>query len=143
MVTQTEFVSEAFDEVFECFRKATESTLQAQQDFFRQHFSAPPTPQAAIRERVQKYQKEWSKAAKEFHSKWQATWDRQYQAAMKTLEEAFALGDAKDPAELRQETEELWRKSFDTLKEVTQAQMKDFQEIVTQWIEFSTKGITA
>src|SRR5262249_26134615 len=36
MTAQTEFVSKAFDDMFENFRKATESTLQMQQDLFRQ-----------------------------------------------------------------------------------------------------------
>ena len=58
---------------------------------------------------------------------------------MKALEEAFQLGEAKDTDELRKKTEELWHKSFDTLKEVTEAQMKDFQEAVTKWIEMATK----
>ena len=142
MTAQTEFASKAFDQVFDCFRKATESTLHMQQEFLRHCFTAwptPPSPQAVLSERVQKYQKEWSKAAAEFSRKWQESWDRQYECAMKALEEAFQLGEAKDTDELRKKTEELWHKSFDTLKEVTEAQMKDFQEAVTKWIDMATK----
>ena len=58
---------------------------------------------------------------------------------MKTLDEAFHLGEAKDADELRKKTEELWHKGFDQLKEVTEAQMKDFQEAVTKWTETATK----
>lgn len=142
MNAQAEFVNKAFDQTFECFRKATESTLHMQQEFFRQCFAGWPQPPAAptaLAERFQKYQKEWSKAAAEFSRKRQESWERQYQSAMQALDEAFRLGEAKDAAELRQKTEELWRKSFDTLKEVTQAQMKDFQEAVTKWVETTTK----
>ncbi len=144
MTAQAEFVNKAFEQVFDSFRKATESTLHMQQDFFRQCFSAwpaPPTPQAAVSERFQKFQKEWSKAAAEFLRKWQESWDRQYQVAMKALDEACHLGEAKDAAELRKKTEELWRKSFETLKEVAEAQMKDFQEAIAKWIEMTTKWV--
>jgi hypothetical protein len=142
MTAQTEFINKAFDQTFDCFRKATGSTLQMQQDFLRQCFTAwptPPSPQTALNERVQKYHKESSKAAAEFIRKWQESWDRQYQSAMKALEEAFHVAEAKDADELRKKTEELWHKSFDTLKEVTEAQMKDFQEAVAKWIEMTTK----
>jgi hypothetical protein len=144
MSAQTEFVGKAFDQMFENFRKASETTLQMQQDFFRQCLSAWPgaekAAQPAWTERVQQFHKQWSQMAADFTRKSHEAWEKQYQAGLRTLEEAFKLGEIKEPAELRRKTEELWRKSFDCLKEFGQAQLREFQTVLARWMEMTTKG---
>ena len=142
MAVQTEFVSKAFDQVFDCFRKATESTLQVQQDLFRQWTMSWPgflKLQPPVAEQFQEFHKGWTEAAAELTRKYLELCDRQYKAGVEALEGAFRMGEAKDPAELRQKTLELWQKSFNCLKELAEAQMRNFQTAAMKWMEVAKK----
>ena len=66
--------------------------------------------------------------------------EAQFNAGVKTIEESFRLCEAKDPEELRARTVELWQKTFDSLRQVYDAQAKDFQTAVVKWGELVTKG---
>lgn len=41
--------------------------------------------------------------------------------------------------EYRQLTEDLWRKTFETLKNTAEAQMRDYQSAVAKWLEMMSK----
>jgi hypothetical protein len=66
--------------------------------------------------------------------------EAQFSAGMRTIEEAFKLGEVKAPEELRARTVELWQKSFDCLRQVCEAQMRDFQDAMAKWTEMMVKG---
>jgi hypothetical protein len=143
MTGQTEFASKAFDQVFDCFRKATESTLQVQQDLFRQwtaSWPGFPKVQFPLVEQFQQFQKEWTQATADLTRKYLEVWERQYQAGVESLHGAFRAGEAKDPAEFRQKMMELWQKSFNCLKELAEAQMRNAQSAVEKWMEVAKKA---
>jgi hypothetical protein len=140
---QTEFVTKAFDRVFDTYREATELTLKMQQDLFRKWTTAWPgfpKVQPAWTEKIQQFQKEWTQATEEMTRKYLETWDRQYKAGVESLEGAFRVAEAKEPAELRQKTLELWQKTFDSLKELAQAQLQNFQTAVEKWTALAKKA---
>jgi hypothetical protein len=142
MVAQTEVFGKTFDEAFEGFRKTAESTLHLQQHLFRQWVSlwpGLPKPPAEWAAQVQKFQKEWTQTVTEMTQKYQDSWDAQYKAGMQVLGEAFHLAETKGPDELRKKTEELWGKTFDCLKGLAQAQVRDFQAASEKWVELMTK----
>jgi hypothetical protein len=142
MSVQTEFVTSAFDQVFENFRKATESTLQVQQELFRRWASfTPPFPkiEPSWAEQFQKFHKEWTQATAELTRKYLETLDHQYKAGVDSLGSAFQLGEIQDPAELRQKMLELWHKGLDCLKELAEAQMRSFQAGIDKWLELAKK----
>ena len=60
----------------------------------------------------------------ELTRKYVELWERHYKAGVESLEEALQLPEAKDPEELQQKLTELWRKSFESLKELAQAQVR-------------------
>jgi hypothetical protein len=143
MATQTEFVGKAFDQVYESFRGAAESTLQMQQELFKQWtgaWSIFPTVQSPWNEQVQKFQKDWTQATGEMTRKYLEAWERQYKTGVESLEGVFKLTQTKDPAEVRQKVLELWQKSFDCLKELAQAQMDNFQAAAEKWAAMAKKG---
>jgi len=145
MVAQTEFVTKAFDQVYDNFRKATESTLHMQQDLFRQWITfwpSFPKLQPPWFEQVQHFQKEWTQANAELTKKYLEAWDRQYKIGVESLEGALRLAEAKDPAEMRQQVLGLWQKSFDCLKDLAQAQVQNFQGGVEKWVDMVKKGKT-
>ena len=66
--------------------------------------------------------------------------DSQYRAGIRTIEEAFRVGEAKDPGQFRKLTEELWRQSFDSLKTAAESQVREFQAAMEKWVEGASKG---
>ncbi|MGC8641165.1 MAG: hypothetical protein ACP5XB_14965 [Isosphaeraceae bacterium] len=137
-----------FDQVFDNFRKATETTLQAQQDLFRQWMSqwsmipVPPTASSsasAMTEHVGNLQKQWTDSITALMTRHCEALDAQYRAGIKTIEDALRTTEAKNPEEFRELTEELWRKSFEVLKQTIENQFHDFQAAVEKWSELMTQ----
>lgn len=140
MPVQTEFVNKTFEHAFDTFRKATDATLQMQQDLLRQWSTFwPGFPKPQPTEQVQQFQKDWSQAITELTRKYLDSWDRQYKAGLESLEKAFQVAEAKDAEGIRENMKELWQKSFDCLKNVAQIQMQTFQTGVEKWLELAKK----
>jgi hypothetical protein len=132
-----------FEPVFESLKKATETTLQIQQEMFKKWVSfwpGMPTAQPAWGEQAQKVQKKWAEFFEETLKKQRETLEAQFQAGLKNIEEAFHLAEVKDPEELRTRTVELWRKVFETLRQAYEGQARDFEAAVARWAELMTKS---
>jgi len=145
-----------FDQVLDNFRKASESTIQLQQEMFRQwtrHWAqatgvsktatATFADPGAWAEQFREFQKYWAKSVTDLLKKHKDTLDAQYESGVKTIEDAFRVADAKDPAQYRRLTEELWRHSFDCLKTVVEDQLREFQTMSETFSEAASKGFTA
>ena len=130
-----------FEPVFESLRKATDATVKMQQELFAKWtkmFPALPMVPAAF-EPV-KFQKRCLEVITELTTKQREALEAQFNAGVKTIEEAFRLCEAKDPEELRTKTVELWHKTFDSLRQVYDAQAKDFQTATAKWADLMTRG---
>jgi hypothetical protein len=147
-----------FDMILENYRKAAESTMKLQQDMLRnwamqwpqvfgaQMFGLPSsgasTPGGAWLEQSSAAQKKWAESVTEMLKRYRETLDAQYKAGIRTIEDAFRVGEAKDPQQLRRLTEELWRRSFECLNAVVESQMRDVQGAMQEWYEVVSKGAT-
>ena len=141
------------DQVFDNVRKATETTLQAQQDLFRQWMTqwpmypiTPTTPTGpnGVNEQVRTFQRQWTDSVTALMTKHCEALDVQYRAGIKTIEDALRTTEAKSPEEFRKLTEELWRKSFEVLKQTIENQLRDFQAAIERWSDLMTqKGAKA
>jgi hypothetical protein len=141
-----------FDQVLENLRKATDSTIQIQQEMFRQWFQqwtqvpGIPTPgtllTSGVTDQVHAFQRKWSETVTDLQTKHRETLDSQYRAGIRTIEDAFRVGEAKDPAQFRKLTEELWRQSFDCLKTAMEAQLHNFQAAMEKGFEVVSQGVT-
>lgn len=147
-----------FDMILENYRKAAESTMKVQQDMLRnwtmqwpqmfgaQSFGMPLTgaaggmPGGALLEQLSAAQKKWAETVTEMLNKHRESLDAQYRAGIRTIEDAFKVGEARDPQQFRRLTEELWRHSFECLKSVTEAQMKDVQAAMQKWYEVASQA---
>jgi len=131
-----------FDPVFDSLRKATEASLQMQQDMFKKWAALWPGmgPQASWAEQGQKFQKKWMESMAEMVKKQNELLEGQFKAGLQNLEAAFSLAEAKDVDEMRTRTLELWRKTFDCLRQTFDAQMREFQAAVSRWCEMAAKG---
>jgi hypothetical protein len=135
-----------FEPVFENLRKATEAGIQIQQEMFKKWVSLWPgvpgmpfVPTAGA-EPFLKIQKKWTEFVGEVVKKQRETLEAQFSAGLRNIEAAFHLAEAKDPEELRAKTVELWQKSFECLRQLYDAQVRDFQAAVAKWTELVMKG---
>jgi len=140
---QAEFVGKACDQVFENFKKATESTLKLQQKLLRQwciFWPEYPKPLPSSVEQLQQSYTEWMQTQGELTRQYRESWERRHKASMESLEKFMRLAEAKDPEEFREKVLELWQKSFDFLKDFAQTQTQAFQTAIEKWMEVAKKA---
>jgi hypothetical protein len=132
-----------FEQVFESLRTATESSVAMQQELFKKWIALwPGVPASAFPfGEPQKFQKKWMEIVGELLKKRNETLEAQFKAGLRNIEEAFHLAEVKDPEELRAKTIELWQKTFECLRQASEAQLRDFQHAVGKWSELMTKGV--
>ena len=132
-----------FDQVFENLRKATEASIQVQQDLFKKWvglWPGVPGVPAVGAEPFIKVQKKWAEFVGDAVKKQRETLEAHFSAGLRNIEDAFRLAEAKNPEELRAKTVELWQKSFECIRQLYDAQIRDFQAAVAKWTELVMKG---
>jgi len=129
-----------FELVFESMRKASESAVGLQQEMFRKWFGQWPTMSPPVFGEPMKFPKKWVDLVGELIKKQQQSVQAQFSVGLRYIEEAFRLGEAKNPEELRAKTIELWQKMFDCLRQTYEAQARDFQTAMAKCTELLTKG---
>lgn len=131
-----------FDLAIENLRKTADATIKMQQDLFTKWVSlwpALPAAPAAFGDPLA-FQKHWTEFVGDQIKKQRESLESQFSAGLKNIEEAFRVGEAKDPEELRTRTVELWRKAFEFQRQVCESQLRDFQAVVAKWSESAAKG---
>jgi hypothetical protein len=115
-----------------------------QQEVFQQweQFWPTSTPQSMGMDKVREAQKRFSKTVSELASKHLDVIDKQYQAAVESLDAALHVAESTTPEEYRRRSEELCRKTLDCVRKISEMQLREFQEAVTKWTEFATKAAT-
>jgi hypothetical protein len=131
-----------FDPIFDNLRKATELTIQMQQEALKKWTALWPKPptMAGWSEQAQKLQKKWVEIVEETLKRQRDVLETQYSAGLKNIENVFTLAEAKDYEELRSKTVELWQKSFDNLRHTFEAQLRGYQSAMSKCWELMTKG---
>jgi predicted nuclease with TOPRIM domain len=89
---------------------------------------------------VSRYQKKWEELITDMLTRQREMVDTQYRAGLKTLEEMFRVGQAKSPQEIQQRVMELYRASFESLRQLSESQAKDFKAVLDRWTELMTKA---
>lgn len=132
-----------FDQMFENFRRMSESALQMQQDMFRQWTQQWPatTPMGgASPEWAQTFQKRWQDLATESLKRHRETLNATYESGIQAIEQTFRVSEANSPEDQRRMVEELWRKLFETMKEHSEGQFREFQKSAELWVEMMQKA---
>ena len=127
------------DQMFESLRTASESSVQMQQEMFkqwtRQWTGAPANAAGVSAEWIQKFQKGWVDFATDSLNKNRKSLDSAYSDGIGAIEQTFRLSEAKTPEDFRRLTEELWRKLFETFKDQSETQLRDLQKSVEKLFE--------
>jgi hypothetical protein len=131
------------DQFMEGFRKASESTLQAQQDMFKywsqQWMNMPPLG-AASPEMGRNIPQRWKDLAIEALTKQREALDATYRAGIEVIEHTFRLSEARSAEDLRRTAEELWRKLFDSVKAQYESQFEEFHKWTERSFEMAQRA---
>jgi len=119
-----------FDQLIDGVRKASESSLQMQQDMFKHWtrlFSGPAHEAGAQADFGRASQKRWLELGVEMLNRHREAVDTIYKSGITLIEQSFHVGEAKSADDYRRMVEDLWRKLFDLQKEQSESQFRDFQ----------------
>ena len=142
-MANTENGSQMFEDVFQHVRKAAEANLKLQQEAFQQWSSlwpGAPSIQPAWVDKVQKFQKQWGDTVSGLAAKHREVLDQQYQATVESLDAALKVTESTNPEEFRRRAEQFCRKALDCMKEVSESQVREFQDSAAQWTKLLTKA---
>jgi hypothetical protein len=123
-----------FEQVIQNMRQATESSLKMQQDVLKQWtslwpaFNGFPTTQSVWTDKILEFRREWTSAISDLAHKHKHTLDRQYEAALESLDEALRVGQSSTPEDFRKRTEQFCRKALECMRDASEAQMKEYQQ---------------
>jgi hypothetical protein len=138
-----------FEQIFDEYRKAVDSSFKMQQDMYRQWMNSWPIKMPAdaagvssevAEDRIRTYQKQWNEAVAKTLEKHRETLNTQYKNGIEAIQAAFRTADAKTPEEYWRLTQEFWRKSIDLYKTAFEAQSKYLQGLSEMWLDMVTKG---
>ena len=138
MPTATEKQANPVEQTMDYWRKSTRWGLQLQEEVF-DHWSklwsgASPASEEWAK-RLQKFQTDWSNTVTEIMRKHRTMLDEQYGACVDALEESLRMYSLKDPDQFREHCGSACRKMLDVMKETSEAQVREFQEVTSKWIE--------
>jgi len=138
-----------FDQILQNYRTATETTMQFQQMLLRSWTQQWPPgfgvsiPMTNWPDQARNVQKKLTETTTDLLNKHRETLDAQYRAGIRAIENAFRVGEAKDPEQFRKLTEELWRQSYECLKNLAESQMRDIQALMQKSFDLASQGAAA
>lgn len=131
-----------FEQVFANLQNATESTMKMQQEMLQKWVQAFPTAAtsgaSAPTDAFADVMKKWQEVSTEILTRQKTMVDQNYEAGLKSLEDVFSVAEAKSPQEYQQKVTELYRKSFESLRELTEAQVSEFKAAAEKCSELMT-----
>ncbi|MCG8449359.1 MAG: hypothetical protein MI725_07260 [Pirellulales bacterium] len=133
--------SQLFEDVFQSIRKAAEANLKLQQEAFLQWsnmWPGVPSTQPSWVDKVQKFHKQWCDTVSDLAAKHREVLDEQYQASLESLDAALKVTESSNPEEFRRRSEQFCRKAVDCMKEVSESQVRQFQESAAKWTKLLT-----
>ncbi len=127
------------DQMFDTFRKASESWLKMQQDLFQ---TAAPSPlfgasagPGAAPEWARNAQKKCIDLATEILERQRESVDALFKSSINLLQQTSQISEAKSSEDYRRAAEDLWRKWFESVKSQSETQFRDVQTLAGKSLE--------
>jgi hypothetical protein len=131
------------DQVMESFRKASESSLQMQQDLFKQWsqqwFSSATNGTSIGPEGISSLQRRSIDLAIEALNKHRESLESSYRSSIQVLEQAFRVSEARSPEDARRMVEELWRNVLAIMKEQSEGQFREMMRWTEKMFEVAPR----
>ena len=127
------------DQMFDTFRKASESWVKMQQDLFHtgaptSFFGAAPGVGAAP-DWARNAQKKCLDLATEILERQRESVDALFKSSINLLQQTSQISDAKSSEDYRRAAEDLWRKWFESVKSHSETQFRDVQTFAGKSLE--------
>ncbi len=130
-----------FEQIFDSVRKASESSAQLQQEMLKQwtqHLMTAPQPgTGGVADWGKGLQRRWAELTLELLKKQRESTDAAYASGIQIIEQTFRVSEAKSADDYRAMIEDLWRKLFESFKDRSESQFRDFQK----WSEKSAEVV--
>ena len=127
------------DQMFDTFRKASESWLKMQQDLFQpgspSPFFAVPQGAGAAPDWARNAQKRCINLATEILERQRESFDALFKSTINLLQQTSQISEAKSSDDYRRATEDLWRKWFESVKSHSETQFRDVQTFAGKSME--------
>ena len=147
-----------FEQIFDEYRKAVETSFRMQQELYRQWMNGWPVKppdvrvvdrpavdvrvvdRPAVKEQIRSYQKQWSETLAETMEKHRESLNTQYKNGIEAIELAFRTTEARTPEQYWRLTQEFWRKSIDSYKTAFETQSMYVASLAQMWLDMVTRG---
>jgi hypothetical protein len=137
-------------QIFDTYRKASESWFQMQQDLFRSAaqgpFSGPaawgPTFGPAARPWPPEARKRWVDLMVEIMHRHRESVDALYRSVIHVVEKASQIPEAQSSEEARHATEDLWNSWLESVKNQSESQLRDARRFSEKSLEIVQGGHT-
>lgn len=133
-----------YDQMFDSYRKASESWLQMQQELLKNvaqqplsAFSAPTAGGGPAADWTRNVQKRGTELAVEILNRQRESIEALYKSVISLLERSAQISEAKSPEDYRRVTEELWKKWFETVTSQSETQLRDLQNFAGLSLEIA------
>jgi hypothetical protein len=90
-------------------------------------------------EKVRDFQKQCTSTISDLARKHRDVIDKQYQAAVESLDAVLRVVESTNPEEYRRRSEQLCRKTIDSMREISETALREFQDIAAKMMELATK----
>lgn len=142
IVSRTE--DRMFEQLFETFRRASESSSQTQQELYRQWLQQLPNSPLNVAglsaDQAVAFQKKLAEAVTEALNRHRESLHAIYGSGIQVIERIFRVAEAKTPDDYRHLLEEVWRKLADTFREQSESQFHEFQKGMETWLDVAQKA---
>jgi hypothetical protein len=127
------------DQLFDTFRKTSESTLHMQQDMFK-YWTQQLTGASNGAGNAGEWSKNYQKQVVDLLTKQREALDSAFKAGIQLIEQTFRTSEAKSPDDYRRTMEDLWRTLIDTFKTQTETQVREFQKWSEKSFDMAQNG---
>lgn len=131
------------EEMFAELRRVSETSLQMQQDLFRnigRQLSVSPSAASMSTEWARNLKNTWLGFVLDFLNEQRASLDSTYRSAIQIVDEAIRATQATSAEDYRHAVEEVSKKLFETFKGSSETQFKEFQKWTEKSFEIAQKA---
>ncbi|MGA8743185.1 MAG: hypothetical protein WB561_18500 [Terracidiphilus sp.] len=131
------------NQLFEDFSKASESSLQMQQEMLKmwtQQWLSSSHSTGVSAEWARTFEKRWIELAIEMLNRHKEGLESTYSSGIQTIEQTFRLSEAKSSDEYRRMVEGLWQQLLKTSMDQSEAQLREFRKFTEKSFETAQKA---
>ena len=133
-----------FSQALESMGKVTGAAMTMQREMFKKWIALWPGLLSDLpggSEQGERFRQRWADTVSDLFRRQREVAEGQFQVGLENIEKVFQLGEAKTAEELRTAVVGLWRKCFDSLRQATEAQVRETHLAVEKWFDLLATSV--